>query len=62
MLSSKRDSIYIESDKSRFILQVINMLSNEEPCENLDELYSTEDEENGTDPTYNQQRGRKQRK
>ena len=38
------------------------MLANEESCESLDESYSAEDEENGTDPTCNQQRGRKQRK
>ena len=38
------------------------MLANEEPCESLDESYSAEDEENGTDPTCNQQSGQKQRK
>ena len=29
--------VYIQSDKPVFILQVINMLSNEEPGESLDE-------------------------
>ena len=38
------------------------MLSNEEPCESSDEPYSAEDEEDGTDPICNQQRGRKRRK
>ena len=38
------------------------MLTNEEPCENLEESYSAEDEKDGTDPTCNQQRGKKQRK
>ena len=37
------------------------MLSNKEPCENSDKSYSTEDEEDGTDPICNQQRGRKRR-
>ena len=52
-------SVYIESDKSMFILQVINMLSNKKPCENSDESYSAEDKEDGTDSIHNQQRGRK---
>ena len=37
------------------------MLSNKEPCENSDKSYSAEDEEDGTDPICNQQRGRKRR-
>ena len=38
------------------------MLSNEEPGESSNELYYAEDEEDGTDPICNQQRGQKQRK
>ena len=47
-------SVYTESDKWIFILQVILMLSDEGPWESSDKSYPVEDKEDGTDPICNQ--------